>query len=325
MIIKLLKIRKNSCWLVILIMKIAITGAHSYTGRYVAQRVLNKGLNIVNLTNHSNRSWKIQSDKIQDFPLTFNREHLVKTLQGCHTLVQTYWVRFDNTLNMTRDQVTQNSKFLIDCAKEAGVQKIIYTSHTQTSLDSPFDYIREKAKVEKHLKESGLKYGIVRPCGIFGRTPEESIMINNIAYLIRRVPFFPMPGNGDYIFQFVHADDMADLIFKSIESDGNEDVDAVGPDRISFKQIITETAKILNTTCIPVTGVHKKITTALSLPFNWMFDDILVDTNDLDLMTTGLTCSHAPPTGTRSLLKWIEENKKDIGKNWTSSIKRYYK
>jgi len=44
---------------------------------------------------------------------------------------------------------------------------------------------------------------------------------------------------------------------------------------------------------------------ALSRPFNWMFNDILVDKNDMYLMTTGLTCSHQPPTGKKSLLHWI--------------------
>jgi nucleoside-diphosphate-sugar epimerase len=122
-------------------MKIAITGAQSYTGRYVTQLLLNKGAEIVNLTNHA-RDWNIKSNGIKDHPLRFERKHLVDSLRGCESLVQTYWVRFDNTLGLSREQVTENSKMLIDCAKEAGVKKIVYTSHTQTSLNSPFDYIR---------------------------------------------------------------------------------------------------------------------------------------------------------------------------------------
>lgn len=41
-------------------------------------------------------------------------------------------------------------------------------------------------------------------------------MINNIAYLVKKVPFFPIPGDGKYIFQFVHVQDMAELIVKCI-------------------------------------------------------------------------------------------------------------
>lgn len=131
-------------------------------------------------------------------------------------------------------------------------------------------------------------------------------MLNNIAYLIKRFPVFPMPGNGNYIFHFVHVEDMADLIVKCLHSSQNTEVDAVGPDRLSFKQIIQDTAKICNTTCIPITNIPKKLTVALTYPMNWYFNDILVDTNDLDLMMSGITCSLSPHTGKRSLLQWIE-------------------
>lgn len=86
-------------------MKIAITGAQSYTGRYVTRLLLNRNTTIINLTNHS-RPWSIPSPLIIDKPLHFDRKHLVESLRGCEALVQTYWVRFDNKLGLSRDQVT---------------------------------------------------------------------------------------------------------------------------------------------------------------------------------------------------------------------------
>jgi nucleoside-diphosphate-sugar epimerase len=82
-------------------MKIAITGAQSYTGRYVTELMLARGAHIVNLTNHS-RPWNIQSTNVIDHPLKFDRKQLVQSLRGCEALVQTYWVRFDNTLGLSR-------------------------------------------------------------------------------------------------------------------------------------------------------------------------------------------------------------------------------
>ena len=78
------------------------------------------------MTNHPERPWKIHSELIQDVPLTFNKNHLVESLQGCTALVQTYWVRFDNTLGNDRETVTNNSKLLIDSAKEAGLEKVVF-------------------------------------------------------------------------------------------------------------------------------------------------------------------------------------------------------
>ena len=94
-------------------------------------------------------------------------------------------------------------------------------------------------------------------------------MINNIAFLIKRFPLFPIPGDGSYYFQFVHAEDMAELIVKALESSENAEVDAVGPDKTTFKEIIEHCSKTFNTTCIPVKRVPKKMINLLTSPLNW--------------------------------------------------------
>lgn len=83
----------------------------------------------------------------------------------------------------------------------------------------------------------------------------------------------------------------------------------MGPDKTTFKEIVEHCAKVFNSKCRVITGINKHIALGLTYPLNWYFDDILVDTHDLDLMTTGLTCSLSPPTGKISLLNWITENK----------------
>lgn len=80
-----------------------------------------------------------------------------------------------------------------------GVKKIVYVSHTNTSLNSRFEYIRGKAIVEDLVRKSGISYGIAKPCVIYGDTPQESILINNLAYLLRRLPIFLIPEKGDFI------------------------------------------------------------------------------------------------------------------------------
>jgi len=103
------------------------------------------------------------------------------------------------------------------------------------------------------------------------------------------------------------------------------EVDAVGPEKVTFRQIIEHCAKEMNTTCKVIPHFSEKLLLQLTSPLNWYFDDILMDEHDLSLMTTGLTCSHDPPTGKRSFLNWISDNKDDLGREWISSIKRYYK
>lgn len=136
---------------------------------------------------------------------------------------------------------------------------------------------------------------------------------------------YPLPGDGNYHLQFVHAEDMAQLIVNCIASKSSYEIDAVGPDKTTFREIIEHCSKTFSTRCRPVGGFNKKLLQYLTYPLNWYFDDILIDGNDLDLMTSGLTCSHDPPTGKISFLDWISENKETLGKEWISSINRYYK
>lgn len=46
-----------------------------------------------------------------------------------------------------------NAKTLVDCARDAGVERYVYTSHTQSNVNSHIKYIAGKAKVEAYVKE----------------------------------------------------------------------------------------------------------------------------------------------------------------------------
>ena len=113
----------------------------------------------------------------------------------CHpTPYNTYWIRFARG-TVTHDVAVQNSRILIGAAAEAAVSRIVHISITNPSEDSPLPYFRGKALVEKAIHESGLSYAILRPTVLF--SPED-VLINNIAWFLRRFPAFPIAGSGDY-------------------------------------------------------------------------------------------------------------------------------
>ena len=60
-------------------------------------------------------------------------------------------------------------KTLFDCAKNAGVKKIVQVSVTNPSEEDPLPYYKGKANQEKTLRDSGVEYAIVRPTLVFGK------------------------------------------------------------------------------------------------------------------------------------------------------------
>ena len=131
----------------------AVTGAYGYSGKYIAQRLLDEGQTVITLTNSLSRSNPF-GDRIKAFPFHFDQPDLLaEHLKGVSVLYNTYWVRFNHRLFKHADAV-RNTLILFEAAKKAGVQRIVHVSITNPSEDSPLEYFRGKAVLEKALIES---------------------------------------------------------------------------------------------------------------------------------------------------------------------------
>src|SRR5512134_381381 len=212
-------------------MKIAVTGAFSYSGKYITRQLLARNEEVITLTGHPNRPDPF-GGKVKAYPLDFDQTGMMRSLQGVDVLVNTYWVRFDKGEN-TQPRAVENTRKLVNAAKTAGVKRIVHISITNPSAESHLPYYWGKAANEKTVIESGLSYAILRPTVLFGT---EDILINNIAFLLRRFPFFLLLGDGSYGIQPVYVEDLADLAVEAVYSKQNYVIDAVGPDSYSFKE-----------------------------------------------------------------------------------------
>lgn len=222
-------------------LEIAITGAFSYTGKYLAPLLLSRGHKIRTLTNHPDSSNPLIY-QVRVAPYRFEEPAaLAKSLEGCDVLVNTYWVRFPHGA-MTFERAVENTRTLIDAARSAGVRRIVHVSIANASLDSPLAYYRGKARLEEAVRNSGLSFAILRPTVIFGR---EDILINNIAWFVRRFPVFAVPGDGLYGLQPIFVGDMAALLADAAERTDDYSIDAVGPEAYSFNDLVSLIAKTI--------------------------------------------------------------------------------
>src|SRR6478609_933502 len=158
-------------------MKIAVTGAFSYTGRYITRRLLAQGHEVITLTGHPNR-FDPFGGKVKAFPLSFDEADMAKNLSGVDTLYNTYWIRFDKGKN-TQPQAVENTRKLVNAAKAAGVRRMVHTSIANPSADSHLPYYWGKAANEKAVIESGMSYAILRPTVLYGAKGAEDVLINN--------------------------------------------------------------------------------------------------------------------------------------------------
>ena len=117
-----------------------------------------------------------------------------------------------------------------------GVARIVHVSIANPSFESTLPYFRGKALVERALAAAGVPFSIVRPTWIFGG--ERDVLANNIAWILRRMPVFAVPGTGSYPVQPVHVDDLARICLDAAHADGDTILDAAGPEMMSFNELV---------------------------------------------------------------------------------------
>lgn len=143
-----------------------VTGAFSYTGSYIAERLLREGRTVRTLTRRPRPETALRT--IQVVPYQWHRESLVQALAGAQTLYNTYWIRLARGLTSFEEAVS-NSRLLFKSAKEVGIKRIVHVSVTKADQAPYLSYFESKAEVEASLKGLGIPYAIVRPTVVYGR------------------------------------------------------------------------------------------------------------------------------------------------------------
>ena len=297
-----------------------VTGAFSYTGKYVTRRLLNAGRRVRTLTGHPKRA-NMFGGQVEIAPLNFgDRANLVRSLRGASVLYNSYWVRFSHG-RATFDEAVANSRALIHAAKEAGVRRIVHLSIANPSIDSHLPYYSGKAHVERAIVDSGLSYAILRPTVIFG---VEDILINNIAWFSRHFPVFAIPGSGQYQIQPIFVEDIADLAVSAAREKDNLVLDAVGPEIFTFEDLVRLIA----------TGVRSKTRLIHVPPFvalgmlrfiNPIVGDVILTREEIEGLMANLLVSKQSPTGRTRFTEWLAQNASILGTSYASELATHYR
>ena len=299
-------------------MKIAVTGAFSYSGKYITKRLLSRGEEVITLTGHPNRPDPFNG-KVKAHPLDFIEAGMTRGLQGVDILVNTYWVRFDKGEN-TQARAVENTRKLVNAARAAGVKRVVHISIANPSADSHLPYYWGKAANEKTVIESGLSHAILRPTVLVGN---EDILINNIAFLLRRFPIFFIPGDGSYGIQPIYVEDLADLAVEAVYRTDNYTIDAVGPDVFTFKEMVKLIGEKIGAKR-PMISVPPHLALLAAQFLSLFVKDVLLTPEEVDGLMAGLLVSKESPTGRTSLANWLDANKKQAGANYASELKKHY-
>jgi len=294
----------------------AVTGGFSYSGASIAAELVRRGRDVRTLTNHPRRD----RGGMEVFPLDLRDPRgLRRSLTGVNTLYNTYWVRFPHG-DITFDTAVDGSTRLFAAAADAGVRRIVHVSITHADVSSPFAYFRGKGVVEQRLKECGVPHAIVRPAILFGG---DGVLVNNIAWLMRRFPVTLVGGRGEYRIRGIHVEDLARLMADLADGAESSTLDAVGPESLTFVDLLRHIRAAVGgrTRIVHVPGPAFP-------PVTWALGRILHDTlltrEEYLAMAGGLADSDAPTTGDIRMSEWISRQGDTLGRTYAHELRRHY-
>ena len=299
-----------------------VTGAFGYTGKYITRLLLEAGDDVRTLTGHLDRPSPF-SRPIDASPFNFdNPAALARTLEGTDTLFNTYWIRFQRG-RVTHSLAVRNIRALLRAAAEAGVRRVVHISITNATLDSPLPYFHGKAEAEQLIRESPMSHAILRPTLIFGA---EDILINNLAWLLRKFPIHPIFGAGCYQVQPIFVEDLAEIAVRLAAQDDDVALDAVGPEVFSYKEMLELVADAVGSRARFV-RVSPRLAILASRLLGLLVRDVVLSRDELDGLMDGrlVSRSDASPPGETKLSEWVVANASGLGRGYTSELSRHYR
>ena len=295
-----------------------VTGAFSYTGRYIAEVLLERGRRVRTLTRREEPEHPL-SGRIEVAPLAFD-DRLVESLAGADTLYNTYWVRMERGAT-TFELAVGNSAALFAAAKRAGVRRIVHISVANSDAESRFPYFRGKARTEEALRATGVSHAIVRPTLLFG---PDAVLPNNIGWGLRHAPVFLVAGDGRYEVQPVSVYDVAALCVEAGERDDDVAVDAAGPDRYAFEDFVALIKRAVGARAL-IWHSPPVVAYAAGRVAGVVLRDVVSTRDELEVVLAGLLASNEQPRGTERFEDWLREAAPTLGRRYVSDLARHFR
>lgn len=299
-----------------------MTGAFSYTGGVIARQLLDRGFEVISLSRRPAPAGHPLAGVVGCEQLQFGHvEQLVRSLDGAEVVFNTYWIRFARQ-GATFGQAVENSRTLFQAAGRAGVRRIVHLSVTNAAIDSPFAYFRGKAEVERALAETTAEHAVIRPTLVFGG--HEEILVNNMAWLLRHLPVYAVPGDGRYRVQPVFVGDVAQLAIAAGERSGASAEDAAGPETYTFDEFLALLRTAVNGRA-RLLHLPPTVVVALGRALGPVLRDVLITNEELGALTSELLVSHTPATGRTGFADWLPQAAGWLGRRYANELRRNWR
>lgn len=224
-------------------MGIFLTGAGGFVGKQLVTRLIQDTPDTLYCLIRSGKSaWQPSIEHPRIVIVEGNlsdREAYSEYLAQCQTVVHLAAVTGKAGPQEFMQVNLHGTSSLLQQCKAAGVTQFLFVSTIAVTFVDKlrYYYAQSKEQAEQCVRESGLKYVIIRPTLIAGRGAKAWEGLLKLA----RLPVLLVPGDGTPKLQPIHVDDLVRLIsgILSQKSFDQQTIEAAGSEQISISDLLT--------------------------------------------------------------------------------------
>ena len=221
-----------------------LTGARGFVGREVLRGLLADGHEVVAVSRHL-RPRDVPPAVIQ-VAADINGDGWQRWCEGCVGAIHLVGIIREGPrdgVTFERAHLAATQSVLAAC-ESLGIRRLVHVSALGARAEASTAYHRTKWQAEEAVRGSGLDWTIFRPSVIFG--PGDGLS-TTVVPALRRLPVFPVFGDGTYRVQPVAVEEVARCVIKAFgrpETIG-ETYDLGGPEVLTYDEMLRRTAAAL--------------------------------------------------------------------------------
>ena len=302
-------------------MTILITGASGFIGGAITERVVDRA-GVRSLTSHPARNRF--GERVRSFPYEFDRPSgMAEAFRGVDVFVNSYYVRF-NYGSATFERAVDRTRQLVAAARAAGVRRIVHVSVSNADERSDLSYYANKGRIERLVVESGIEHTILRPAIVIG---SGDILVNNIAFFLRRLPVFTIFGRGDYRIQPITLEGFAGLAIESIDGrHANTIVPVAGPSDWTFLAMVKAVRAAVSSRAA-IVPVPPALALAGLRVAGLLLRDVVLTRDEVAGLTREYLFAERPVRRGANLTDWLGQDavRSTLGRHYASELARHFR
>jgi uncharacterized protein YbjT (DUF2867 family) len=213
---------------------VVVFGGTGFLGRRVAQHLLDQGFAVRVAARHLPE----RAPRLHSVRADIRDRHAIETaIAGAYALVNAVSLYVERGRQTFHSVHVEAAARVASCARQAGIARLVHLSGIGADPGSRSRYIRSRGEGEAAVRAEFATAAIVRPAVMFG--PGDKFL-TSLAGLLRRLPVYPMFGDGSTKLQPAHVEDVAEAIARILDPsrDSRPLYELGGPQVLTYRALL---------------------------------------------------------------------------------------